>query len=144
MRTVEKTQASSTEKDSGLSSVEELEDFGSGRMKKMANDDLGAFKVKNEPKMTCKPIETNFIDIDVEGSFNGDSSHQENLESVSQNFFEAEAPDLDSFFGVYTQKSNPVPEQKTTVSPPLSTPKEKKNKENRTLCSSYIDDFFNL
>lgn len=114
IRTVEKTQASSTEKNSGLSSVEELEDFGSGRMKKMANDDLGAFKVKNEPKMTCKPIETNFIDIDIEGSFNGDSSHPENLESVSQNFFEAEAPDLDSFFGAYTQKSNPVPERKTT------------------------------
>ncbi|KAL2893972.1 Auxilin-related protein 2 [Bienertia sinuspersici] len=95
---------------SDFSSLEELEDFATGRSKNTTKGHVNGVSVKKEAKRTVseKSAEANFIDI--EGSLNGDSVYTNKVEMASEPMFPEEAPDLDSFFSAHTKKSVPVTE----------------------------------
>ncbi|KAH9626461.1 hypothetical protein KSS87_006421 [Heliosperma pusillum] len=102
----DRAQGSAKVKDSGVSSLEELENFATHRMNNGANGHGGSFTAKSDLKKTVnhKPQETNFFDFDV--SIDGVSVQRENTEKADM-MFQTEATDLDSFF---RPQSSPISE----------------------------------
>lgn len=122
----DRAQADSTEKSSGLSSLEELEDFATGRANKIPKGRVNGIPTKKEVKKTGRnKSEANFIDI--EGSLYGDNVDSNKAEKLGEPMFPEEGPDLDKFFSPYNKKSVPVTEDISMVR--HHSPKNSKRKD---------------
>ncbi|XP_057532725.1 auxilin-related protein 2 [Amaranthus tricolor] len=110
---ISRAQSGSREKSSGSSSIEELEDFATGILKKNDKGKRNEFSVKKEAKtVSKKPQEVNFFDI--QENFNVDSMHSHKVEKATEPMFPEAATDLDSFFSAHVKKKS-VPVTEDTV-----------------------------